>query len=341
MDQAGATTRSRSLDYDRTIGLATMEGRGFFFPSGTDLGKDGRIFTVSRGIDIDGRTVRITVYDLESEFFGTFGGIGDGEGQFTSPTSLAIDSTGRVYVADEYTHRIVVFEPDGDFVADWGVQGTGPGQLDSPSGLAFDKDDNLYVSDHRNQRIQKFTRDGQYLSGFGSAGSGEGELNLPWGLTVDAGGEVYVADWGNDRVQRFTADGVHVATYGRPGSGDGELRRPADVAVDGEGYVHVADWGNERVQVFDPEGGFVAKLRGSATLSPWAQEFLSANVEEAQARATANLEPDTAQFGGDPHEESAHIEKLFWAPVSVKVDRDGRLYVTESNRHRVQVYRWS
>ena len=132
-----------------------------------------------------------------------------------------------------------------------------------------------------------------------------------------------------------------MATYGRPGRGDGELSRPADVAVDGEGYVHVADWGNERVQVFDPGGGFVAKLRGSATVSPWAQEFLSANIEEAQARATANLEPDTAQFGGDPHEESAHIEKLFWAPVSVKVDRDGRLYVTESNRHRVQVYRWS
>ena len=43
-------------------------------------------------------------------------------------------------------------------------------------------------------------------------------------------------------------------------------------------------------------------------------------------------------FGGDPHEESSHIEKLFWAPVSVKLDRDGRLYVTESNRHRVQIY---
>ena len=123
MDQAGATARSRSLHYDRTIGLATMEGRGFFFPSDTALGRDGRIFTVSRGIDIDGRTVRITVYDLESEFFGTFGGIGEGDGQFTSPTSLATDSTGRVYVSDEYTHRIVVFEPDGDFVADWAFTG--------------------------------------------------------------------------------------------------------------------------------------------------------------------------------------------------------------------------
>ena len=326
------------LRYDRTIGLATMEGRGFFFPSDTAVGKDGRIFTVNRGIDIDSRGVRVTAYDLDSEFFGTFGSLGYGGGQFISPTALAVDSLGRVHVADEYTHRIVIFEPDGAFVADWGVHGAAPGELDGPSGLTFDGDDNLYVADHRNQRIQIFTRDGEYLSGFGSEGTGHGQLNLPWGVTVDARGDVYVADWRNDRVQRFSAKGEHLATYGSSGRGDGELHRPAGVAVDDEGYIYVADWGNERVQVLDPQGGFVAKLRGSATVSRWAEEFLSSNVEEAEARATADLQPDPEQFGGDPHEESAHIEKLFWAPVSVKLDRDGRLYVTESNRHRVQVY---
>ena len=56
------------------------------------------------------------------------------------------------------------------------------------------------------------------------------------------------------------------------------------------------------------------------------------------ARSKADLEPDTALFGGDPHEESAYIEKYFWAPVSVKLDTNGKLYVTESNRHRVQIY---
>ena len=43
-------------------------------------------------------------------------------------------------------------------------------------------------------------------------------------------------------------------------------------------------------------------------------------------------------FGGDPHEESAHIEKYFWGPTSIKIDQKGRILVTESNRHRVQVY---
>ena len=43
-------------------------------------------------------------------------------------------------------------------------------------------------------------------------------------------------------------------------------------------------------------------------------------------------------FNDDPHEESSHIEKYFWAPTSLKLDSEGRMYVTESNRHRVQIY---
>ena len=90
--------------------------------------------------------------------------------------------------------------------------------------------------------------------------------------------------------------------------------------------------------MLDPDGGFVIKLRGEATLSVWAENFLSVNAEEGRARATANLEPDIEYFNDDPHEESSHIEKYFWAPISVRLDDAGRLYVTDSNRHRIQVY---
>ena len=50
------------------------------------------------------------------------------------------------------------------------------------------------------------------------------------------------------------------------------------------------------------------------------------------------MERDIEFFNDDPHEESSHIEKLFWAPVSVILDDDGRVYVTEGNRHRIQVF---
>ena len=341
MGNVATAQRTDFLTYDRTLGIAAMEGRGFYFPADTAVGVDGRLYTVNRSLDIVPHGVRVTAYDLESRYFGTFGAIGKTAGQFTSPASIAVDSLGKVYVTDEYTHRVVIFDSNGTFIADWGVHGREPGELDGPSGIALDADDNLYLADHRNNRIQKFTGDGLFLLSFGSEGVGDGQLNLPWGVTVDPRGDVYVADWRNDRVQRFSPDGEFLASYGEPGTGDGQLHRPAGVAVDEQGYLYVADWGNERVQVIDPEGRFVMNLRGAATLSKWAEEFLDSNVEEAEARARADLEPDLEQFGGDAHEESAHIEKLFWAPVSVKLDAHGRLYVTESNRHRVQVYQRS
>ena len=338
MASGRTTPQTHLLTYRDTLGITAMQGRGFYYPADAAVGDNGRIYVVSRSLEGYAPGTRVTICSLDHEYFGVFSSYGQGDGQFVWPTGIALDSLGHIYVCDEYTNRISVFNPAGEFLARWGAHGLGPGQLNGPSGLAFDRDDNLYVVDHNNNRVQKFTKDGSCLLSFGSEGSGNGEFNLPWGLTVAPNGDVYVADWRNDRIQRFSEDGGFVAKYGAPGRGDGRLHRPASVAVDGDGYIYVADWGNERVQVLDPDGGFVTKLRGQATLSKWAEEFLSSNVEEAEPRSRSNLEPDIEFFVDDPHEESSHIEKYFWAPVSVKLDGAGRLYVTESNRHRMQVY---
>ena len=332
-------TKPDFLEYSLTVGMTTMEGRGFYYPVDTAIGKDGRLYVVSRTLENPaGRGVRVTMCNVGSEYFGIFGSYGEGDDQFIWPSCGAVDSQGRVYISDEHTGRISVFKPSGEFLSKWGTQGSGEDELDTPSGMAFDGQDNLYVSDTHNSRIQVFTKDGRHLRSFGAKGEADGQLNLPWGVTIDAKGDVYVADWGNDRIQRFSAHGEYLAKYGTSGRGDGQFHRPASVAVDCGGYIYVADWGNERVQVLDPEGGFVMKLRGQATLSKWAEDFLRGNSEEAAARAGANLEPQLEFPDDDPHEESSHIEKYFWSPVSVKLDGAGRLYVTESNRHRIQVF---
>ena len=81
------------------------------------------------------------------------------------------------------------------------------------------------------------------------------------------------------------------------------------------------------------------KLRGQATPSKWAEEFLRNNAEEAEARKRSDLEPNITFSVNDPHEESSHIEKYFWAPVSIKYAGNGTIYVVESNRHRIQVFK--
>ena len=193
--------------------------------------------------------------------------------------------------------------------------------------------------DSRNNRIQKYTKDGIFLSAWGKSGQGPGELNLPWGLALDQAGNVYVADWRNDRIQKFDATGHYLASWGTADQGDGAFNRPAGVAVDREGHIYVADWGNERVQILAPDGSVRAGLRGEAGVSKWGESYFTSNQDELAERQKADLEPplelpptDAARY------ESASIEKLFWGPVSVKLDAQDRLYVVESCRHRIQIY---
>jgi sugar lactone lactonase YvrE len=324
-----------------TLGVAAMEGRGFYYPVDTATGPNGRLYVLGRGHDGDQRGIQVCVMDVDSEYYGVFGTVGEADGQFIWPAGIAIDSEGQVFVSDEHLNRITVFDASGTLQATWGNPGSGPGELDGPNGLAVDADDRLLVVDHRNNRIQRFTTDGEPLASFGEKGDGPGQLNLPWGVAVASSGDIYVADWGNHRIQRFAADGEFRAAYGDPGDGDGQFHRPSSVAVDSDGFMYVADWGNERVQMLDPEGRFLDKSRGEATTSPWAQSFLDANVEEAQARSASDLDPDLAFLGGDVREESHHTQTYFWSPTSVKLDAEERLHVTDRNRHRIQVFQRS
>ncbi len=331
--------KTNFLEYDRTMGMTVMEGRGFYYPVDTAVGKDDRLYVISRSKEETTRGIRVTMCDVDSGYFGNFGAYGYAGGQFVWPACGAVDNRGRFFISDEKLNRVTAYDDTGNYLFHWGESGSGPGELDTPSGLAFDRENNIYVADTYNNRVQKFTADGRFLLAIGEHGS-EG-VSLPWGLATDTRNNVYAADFGNDCIKKYSSQGEFLAAFGSSGRGDGEFTRPASVAVDHDGYIYVADWGNERVQVLDSEGNFVTKLRGEATLSQWASNFLSINVEEAAARGTADLDMEIDYVVDDPHEESSHIEKYFWCPVSVKLDSQGRLYVTETNRHRLQVYRRS
>ena len=322
-----------------------MRGRGFEYPTDLVPAKNGKIYVANRSrapaLTSGQGGIRVTVLDLNSEFYGTFGFSDISNENLFSPTCLTEDNFGSIYITDDFVHQVKKFDSDGNFVSAWGQYGSGIGQFDGPSGIAVDKQNNIYISDTHNHRIQKYSSEGDLIESFGSYGSNPGQFNLPWGIGISHIGEIYVADWANDRIQRFSSEGEYISTVGSSGRGEGQLLRPSGVTVDEFGYFYVADLGNERVQIFDNHGDFLQLLRGEATLSKWAQSFMESNVDERDTRKNANLEPVAGiDFSdtGDPHRESAYVEKLFWGPVSVKLDSDGRLYVTDGNRHRVQVF---
>jgi 6-bladed beta-propeller protein len=83
---------------------------------------------------------RIVKFSKDGRFIRTWGTKGSGPGEFTLPHSLAMDSEGRLFVADLMNHRIQIFDQDGRYLTEWR-------QFGMPGGLFIDKRDVLYVAD--------------------------------------------------------------------------------------------------------------------------------------------------------------------------------------------------
>lgn len=127
----------------------------------------------------------IVILDRHSgELLGTFGSVGDGDGQFRVPLSIDIDAQGYVYVSDMMRCRVQKFSPDGGFISGFGELGDYAGSFARPKQLAVDSEGIVYVVDAAFQNVQMFNKDYELLMSFGSAGAYPGAMNLPVGVCV-------------------------------------------------------------------------------------------------------------------------------------------------------------
>ena len=311
----------RVFDYSYCIGMYSQSGLGFWAPQDFVLGKNGRIYVLSRGVEQLGQ--RISKITFDHEFQGQFGSGGAEDGRFVWPRSIDLDPHGRVFVTDEYLNRISIFDGEGAFRYHWGRSGSREGELNGPSGIAFDSHGGVWVVDSLNHRVQNFSQIGEFQSSFGQQGEGDGDLENPWGICIDREDDIYVADWGNNRVQKFSPAGKLLVKFEGSSNGVGTLKGPSGVAVDSDGDVYVTDWGNHRVQIYAAGGQYITALVGDAQQpSPWTQTYIDANPEIIKARRRADMEP----------------EWRFRRPVAVNVDANDRIIVLESYRHRLQIY---
>jgi len=158
--QRFASDRDFELEFGSSNNLGT--------PNGIAIQESTKDVYVS-SIDTDS----ISVFDSSGTFLFNFGSTGPADGEFRNPSSMVIDDSKILYVADTDNDRIQFFElvdtsdncpqntvkiTDGVcFVDEFGSSGSGNGAFNSPSGLAFDtSNDLLYVADTNNDRIQTF-----------------------------------------------------------------------------------------------------------------------------------------------------------------------------------------
>mgnify|MGYP006085910305 CR=1 FL=1 len=329
-------SENTKITYSHTVGFtADVGGRGFHLPRDMSINSKNKLYVVNRSGAFHTTGLRISIADIKDNYYGEFSKFGKNPGELYWPCSITFDSNDNVYVTDEYTNLISIFDTDGKYIKRWGEKGSTEGKLNFPSGIDSDNNNNLYICDNLNNRVQVFTKDGNFIKSWGREGNKSGEFDKPWGIKV-YDEIIMVADWRNDRIQIFDKDGNFLDKFGDDGNKESTLFRPSDVAKDKNNYYYVSDWGNQRVQIYNDKFEYCGFLRGEATLSEWAKEYLDANVDEKNARET--FCPVINIDDVDAHEESARIESYFWDPTSVIIDKNDNLLVLDSNRNRIQIY---
>jgi sugar lactone lactonase YvrE len=194
---------------------------------------------------------------------------GTGSGEFKSPTALAIDEGGTIYVCDTGNKRIQVFNSEGTFQYEFGssfdAPAPAPDGLQRPVGIAIGPGDHVWVSDNdpgglspaeaeHSNRIVEFDNGGNYIASYGtygSYGSPGGFFNQPYGLTFGGNGLLYVCDRLNNRLQTYDSITQTWAVHGSQGFEMGKFTNPRDVAIDSVGNILVADTEGFRIQKLD------------------------------------------------------------------------------------------
>lgn len=134
----------------------------------------------------------------------------DRPGTFDSPTGIAVDSDGRVYVADSRHHRIQVFDSNGTFLSQWGTYGQLESQFNNPNRIVIDSIQNIYILDSGNRRVQKFDRQARLINSWSTCNNFT-QCPLPNDIAIDNNNNIAIAYQGG--VTIFSATGTVQQTW--------------------------------------------------------------------------------------------------------------------------------
>ena len=160
---------------------------------------------------------RVVHFDKNGKYVNDWGELGSQPGQFSIPHAIAVDSKGRVYVADRNNVRIQVFDRSGklvdswnNIITPWGFHMTKDDELwvCGSSPMQWRKDDNALGCPPKDQVFMKFNTDGKVLQLWTAPKGADGlekpgELNWVHAIALDSKGNLYAGDIKGKKVQKF------------------------------------------------------------------------------------------------------------------------------------------
>jgi len=214
---------------------------------------------------VDSHRARIEVLNTAGEKVSSFDGGDDEEFALQLPTSIAVASTGQVYVVDATLQKLIIFDKSLQPVRAISFKEEPPKAVAVVEGS--DGAEQLWVVSYSG--VTRGTLDGDFDWGYYARGRDIGQFNNPTALTgrsVEESTTIYVCDTFNYRVQAFdvAADGLRIKwTYGGPSDDDAAggrsttryLDLPVDVAIDDEGRIFILDGMGATIVTLDSETG--------------------------------------------------------------------------------------
>ncbi|MES2947189.1 MAG: hypothetical protein V4858_01485 [Pseudomonadota bacterium] len=371
---------------DVAISFTTLAGTAGTVINSVDGTGNAAQFSAPRGLAVDSskgtlyvadssnHSIRkVTAAGVVTTFSGTAGTAGTAQAspaQFSEPFSLAIDSSGTLFVADTNNHAIRKISSAG--LVSTLAGGNGPGSADGtgaaakftePRAVALDAAGNVYVTDYMNHTVRKVTPAGVVTTLAGSAGNigftnGQGSaarFKSLQGVAVDSGGNVYVVDGGNRSLRKITPGGL-VSTL-VDGSGTSLIGEPRGLAIDASGSLYVTDYTSHAVYKLTAAGvGSVlagtAPTPGSADSTTAAAQFNAPNgvaVDSANNVYIADTANNTIRkiaggsvttlaglAGRSSSRDGAGAAARFEDPYAVATDGAGNVYVADATDHSIR-----
>jgi peptidylamidoglycolate lyase len=149
---------------------------------------------------------RVAKFNARGEFLLEWGRKGTQPGEFDTPHGIALDRSGRVYVADRANARVQIFDANGKFLDEWKSAELGrPWDVFvSPSGSLFVVDGgDVKPQPPDRGRVSRLDLKGAILEQFGSFGRYDGQIYWGHAVAVSKQDEVYVSDILGMRAQKF------------------------------------------------------------------------------------------------------------------------------------------